>query len=224
MSKLWFTSDTHFGDRKIPLYCKRHFCLNKQELKKINSISSKGGSLCNEWHNWTSSIDSIEKMNEHLLSKINNFVMKDDELWHLGDFCYSQKDLLEKNIKKYLDKINCKNIYLIFGNHDNKIIGKFFKESFEIKEITYKNKKITLNHYAHAIWNESHKGSWMLYGHSHSTAEQWLDRIIPERFSMDVGVDNIYKLFGEYRPISFEEINKIFSFKKGLSIDNSEKK
>ena len=31
----------------------------------------------------------------------------------------------------------------------------------------------------------------------------------PKGKSLDVGVDNIYKLFGEYRPISINEIIKL---------------
>jgi calcineurin-like phosphoesterase family protein len=221
MSKLWFTSDTHFGHKRIPLYCKRNFCLTKLEQKKIDSIWANGAKLSTNWTKWAPSWESIEKMNDYLICKINEFVKKDDVLWHLGDFCFCPENLLENSVKNYLEKINCKNIFLIFGNHDNKEIGKFFKESYETKEIIYKNKTIILSHYAHAIWNKSHRGSWMLYGHSHSTAEEWLDKLIPERFSIDVGVDNINKLFGEYRPICFDEIEKIFKLKKGCSIDKN---
>lgn len=60
----------------------------------------------------------------------------------------------------------------------------------------------------------------MLYGHSHSTAEEWLNQMMPNRRSIDVGVDNAYKLLGEYKPFSYEEIVNIMASKKGHSIDH----
>jgi calcineurin-like phosphoesterase family protein len=142
-------------------------------------------------------------------------------LWHLGDYCYSPKNKVEEYAQKHLKRINCKNIYFCWGNHDNKKIAPFFKECHERFELNYKNKLVVLSHYAQAVWNKSHHGSWMLYGHCHGSAEEWLDQTMPQRFSMDVGIDNIYKILGEYRPVSFEEIEKIFSKRKGISIDKS---
>ena len=40
---------------------------------------------------------------------------------------------------------------------------------------------------------------------------------------MDVGVDNINRLFGEYRPISFDELLTIINSKKDIYIDHHEK-
>lgn len=221
MGRLWFTADTHFSHKKIPLYTKRYFCLNKQERKTLDLIWSEGGPNSSKWTRWSPSWESITRMNEYLINKINEFVRPSDTLWHLGDFCYSPQNRIEEYAQKNLNRINCKNINICWGNHDSKKIAPFFKECHERCEIKYKNKLIILSHYAQAVWNKSHVGSWMLYGHCHSTAENWLDSAMPQRLSMDVGVDNIYKILGEYRPISFDEIFKIFNSRKGLSIDNS---
>jgi calcineurin-like phosphoesterase family protein len=220
--KIWFTADTHFGHRRIPLYTRRYFCLSKEERKKVDFIWGSGGpSSCN-WSKWTPSWQSISRMNDYLISRINDVVRKDDVLWHLGDFCYAPKNRLEEFVKNYLERINCKNIFLCWGNHDDKRISKYFKQCHERYELNINNKLIVLSHYAQAVWNKSHNGSWMLYGHCHSTAEDWLDKFMPQRLSIDVGVDNVYKIFGEYRPISFEEVNDLFLKRKGLSIDNSQ--
>lgn len=220
MGKLWFTSDTHFSHKKIPLYSKRYFCLTKDE-QKIADIIYTSGPGHKDWSTWSPSWESLSRMNDHLINKINEYVNKDDALWHLGDFCFSPKDKVEEYTKKIIDRINCKNIYFVWGNHDSKMISKFFKECHERCEIRHGSNYIVMSHYAQAVWNKSHYGSWMLYGHSHSTAEKWLDDAMPGRFSMDVGVDNAYRIFGEYRPISFEEIAKIFKTRKGLSIDKT---
>ena len=213
----WFTSDTHFGHKRIPLYAKRKIFLNKEELRSAEKIWNS----CS-YVNWSPSWNSIHKMNEHIINKINKCVKKNDILWHLGDFSFSKKNEIEISAKKYLDQINCKNIFLIRGNHDDSKIFNLFKESYDIKEIIVHNKLIILNHYAQAIWRKSHSGSWMLYGHSHSSAENWLDNAMPGRLSMDVGIDNIYKIKGEYRPISFKEIEELFKKRSGVSIDVNE--
>lgn len=213
----WFTSDTHFGHKRIPLYAKRKLFLNKEESKSAEKIWNSSSFV-----SWSPSWNSIKKMNEHLINKINQYVKKDDVLWHLGDFCFAKKEELESSVEKYLSQINCKNVFLIRGNHDDPKIYSYFKESYDVKEIIVRNKLIVMNHYAQAVWRKSHSGSWMLYGHSHSTAENWLDQTMPGRLSMDVGVDNVYKIKGEYRPISFEEIEEIFLKRSGNSIDKNE--
>lgn len=221
MGKIWFTADTHFSHKRIPLYTKRKFCLSKEEQNKVDYIwHSNGGPNVR----WSPSWESISRMNDYLINKINEVVKRDDILWHLGDFVVcGKKRNYEEEVEKILKKINCKNIFLIWGNHDKKQTANLFNECHERYELKYKSKHIVLSHYAQAVWNKSHTGAWMLYGHSHSTAENWLDGAMPERLSMDVGVDNIYKLLGEYRPISFEEIENLFKRRKGSSIDNGKK-
>jgi calcineurin-like phosphoesterase family protein len=73
---------------------------------------------------------------------------------------------------------------------------------------TFKHEKdsLFLSHYAHRVWNGSHKGVIHLYGHSHASLE---DK--PYGKSMDVGVDAAYRLFGEYRPFHIDEIKSIMS-------------
>lgn len=211
---IWFTADTHFGHKRIPFYSKREFCLTAEEKRKIKTEEIGYSNSC-------ASKDSINRMDDYLISNINKFVKQNDTLWHLGDFCFGPKESISQYAEKYRSRINCKNIFLIWGNHDDKSIGKFFTDCFEKIEIKHNSKIIVLNHYAQAIWHKSNYGSWMLYGHSHGNAEDWLDKSMPGRLSIDVGVDNIYKLIGEYRPISFEEISKLFKNRKGVSIDIS---
>ncbi len=216
MRNVWFTSDTHFGHLKIPLYSKREFCFSESELETAKEI----------WENrshrntkWTPSIDSIIKMDDHLIDQINKHVDKDDILWHLGDFCFWKKTNFYNFSKSYREKINCKNVFLVRGNHDPDEIEPVFEGFFNYKEIKVQSKNIVLSHYSHCFWNKSHYGSWMLYGHAHGSAENWLDEHMPQRLSMDVGVDNAFKILGEYRPFSFQEISSIIGTRKGYNID-----
>lgn len=196
---IYFTADTHFGHTNIIKYCNRPF-------------------------------DSIYDMDESILYEINKVVKTTDTLYHLGDFAFH-------SIKHYIDRINCKKIIFIYGNHDKcnrkelhrllpcfdiirtKIYKQDYRSLFHNEDGTI---DIVLCHYALAIWEKSHHGSLHLYGHSHSNAEESLDRLMPGRRSMDVGIDNAARLLGCYRPFSFEEIYEILSKKKGYSLDHHE--
>ena len=217
MRKVWFTADTHFGHKKIPFYARRKFCLDDQESEKLESI----------WRNksmhsdWAPSWASIAKMDDYLIRCINDHVDKDDILWHLGDFCYGHKGRLAETARKYRERINCRNVFLVAGNHDTPEIKAAFDGCYDYHELKVSSKIIVLNHYSQAFWNKSHAKSWMLYGHAHGSAERWLDENMPGRLSMDVGVDNVFSVLGEYRPISFSEISAIFASRNGFNIDGN---
>jgi len=49
-----------------------------------------------------------------------------------------------------------------------------------------------------------YSGGYHLYGHGHGKYEKQLKRL--SHRSMDVGVDNIHRLTGEWRPISLDEV------------------
>jgi len=145
---------------------------------------------------------------------INKYVKQDDTLIILGDIIFGEKS----NISKILDRIICKNIYLIFGNHDDIIqksedLKSLFKGCYDNLEILVNKKLIFLSHYSHRVWKGSHKGNIHLYGHSHGNIKDYGK-------SMDVGVDAIYKKFGEYRPISYDEIIQIMDKIKIEIIDH----
>ena len=60
-------------------------------------------------------------------------------------------------------------------------------------------------HFPLAVWNKGHHDRKMLHGHVHGSFQH-------EGRSLDVGVDMAFKLFGEYRPFSQEDIDR---FMKG---------
>lgn len=221
--EVWFTADSHYNHGNIIKYCNRNIFLN--ETDKIVLEKSK------QWHNgnWKGteaskhrmSHKTIETMTENIIDLTNKYVGKDDILIHAGDVLFAPDNLYYSKCKEILDKINCKNIHLVWGNHDDDEysgINRLFKSTSDVLKLDVRGQKIIVCHYAMAIWDKSHRKSWQLYGHSHSEAEGWLDKMMPGRRSMDVGVDNIYKLFGEYRPISFHEINNIMINRPGHSI------
>lgn len=218
MRKVWFTADTHFGHKRIPFYARRLFCMSEQERNRVESIPIGSHS------NWTPSRESVVRMDNHLIDMINECVAPDDILWHLGDFCWGKSRGPSEVAKRYRARIACRNVFLVIGNHDREETWAAFDECHHYKEIKVGSKHIILSHYAHSFWNRSHYGSWMLYGHAHATAEAWMESHMPGRLSMDVGVDNIARLTGEYRPISSDEIASLFFSRKGFHVDGHKPK
>lgn len=139
---------------------------------------------------WRDNVDPIDCYNK--------YVQRKDYLYILGD-C---GDLKHRN------KIVCKHIFCILGNHDNKIeCQKAFgvNQVFKDKCIKYEDKQIFLHHFPFAYWDRSHLGRYHAYGHCHSNREDIMDAAFPGRRSMDVGLDNAMRLLGEYRPFTIDE-------------------
>ena len=161
--------------------------------------------------------DNVHIMDQVMLDRINETVGVDDTLYILGDFCFRGKKPID-----YRVRIACRDVHIIFGNHDREkdfvkhLISSENSYGFSsvqpVKEIIYCNQRIYLNHYAARVWPASHKGSWMCYGHSHSKLND--EDKISNRKTLDVGVDNTVnynKPFGQ--PWSFKELQKLFDKK-----------
>lgn len=179
MLNVWFTSDSHYGHRNI--------------VKSLSSWSDKRG--CRDF-------DSVEEMNDALVSGINAVVAPDDTLYHLGDWNFGGL----KNQAEFRSRVVCENIHLICGNHDfnhrsidPNTVAHGFSSVSDYKEIVIKGQEIVLSHYAFRVWNRQGKGSWHLYGHSHGQLPELKNK------SMDIGVDTIPGWF-DPQPWSFDEV------------------
>lgn len=158
----------------------------------------------------------VEEMNQALVKNINDVVGADDWLFHLGDWSFGGID----NVKKYRDQINCKNIVLVLGNHDQHIqkspdLQKLFTEvhpSYLERKIN--GQEITFCHYAMRVFNKSHRGAWNLYAHSHGSLPD-----DPTALAFDVGVD-----CWDYKPLHFDQVKEIMSRKTYQPIDHHGKK
>lgn len=172
-------------------------------------------------------------MNQAIVKGINSKVKYDDVLYHLGDWSFGGIE----QIWGFRKQINCQNIHLIFGNHDhhiedNKLLKNpdtnhhvkelhsqnLFASTQYVKTIKAGGVRIFMSHFAHRVWDKSHHGAIHLYGHSHSTLEE-----TPYGKSMDVGIDNYYRLFGKYEPFSLTQVLEIMNKRDVKLVDHHNK-
>jgi calcineurin-like phosphoesterase family protein len=179
---VFFTSDTHYYHKNIIKYSKRPF-------------------------------KDVEEMNDTLIKNYNKVVGSEDICYHLGDFGFSHPQNL-RTIIKALPNLQA----IILGNHDDahnfRGIVPVVKDYLEIKvpdsDAKQGIQRIVLFHYSMRVWNQSHRGAWQLYGHSHGTLFD-----DPTLLSTDVGVDPM-----KYFPVSYEQLKERFKLKTFKPIDH----
>jgi calcineurin-like phosphoesterase family protein len=213
------TAIRYFGHGNIIKYCKRPFLTDYDKQGLSREGAWKDGAWINgQSSRWRMTEEAVWMMNNQIINNINDLVGENDTLWHLGDWAFAPKNDYYQRCRMYRDKIKCRNIYLVWGNHDHRTIGDLFNGTYDQHELYVGNQRVIVNHYAMAAWNKSHRGSIQLFGHSHGGADTWLDSVMPGHRSMDVGVDVANRILGHYRPFSFEEIMTIMNKRTGHSI------
>lgn len=218
----FFLADSHFFHNNIIKYSNRPFYAGRDLDPEVRADPK-----------WRPCNESVQLMDDTLIDNINRVVKPDDVLFHLGDFAYGIKSRYFDVCKGYRDRIRCRTIHFLRGNHDptmakvtgdpfdqRPVIYPLFTTTAEARTIELNGVTVRMSHYAHATWERSHRGSWCIFGHSHSSLEPWLDHHMPQSRQMDVGVDNAYKLLGEYRPFSFDEIKQLLGTRSGYAADH----
>lgn len=147
--------------------------------------------------------DSIEQMNNTLISNINACVHRDDTLYILGDI--SHRCSIE-NANEMIARIKGKKI-LIRGNHDKKYDENLFEGIYDFLEVNLYGHAISLMHYPMVEWPKSFHGSLHLHGHQHNKPEYNALQREQGILRYDVGVDANY-----YCPVSINEILAHFNF------------
>jgi calcineurin-like phosphoesterase family protein len=196
--KVWITSDTHFGHKNI--------------VRGTTNWRTQDGQIPIDS---TRDFQTIEQMNERLVDGINHFVGQDDTLIMLGDVSFGGFE----NIGLFIDRIICKNIHLILGNHDHHIennrgdIRSKFLSVNHYLETNIEGKDFVLCHYPLQSWNGLNKGVIHLHGHVHLPE----DKKFGKGKKMDVGVDG-----NGMDPYSIDDIIKIMDKRQILSDMNND--
>jgi calcineurin-like phosphoesterase family protein len=192
----------NFGHRNIIKYQNRPF-MSEEEKTALENAETR-----DEIKAVRISNETLKLHDDTMIDNINGMVMSNDTLYHLGDFCMGGYE----DYERYRKRINCKNVYLIKGNHDtkDKRIRNLFVKIRDLYKVKWNGEKIILCHYPMLRWDCGHYGAWHLYGHCHGGLAPFLSDhdLDTKLLSMDVGVD-----CNNYAPVSFETVKKIMEYK-----------
>jgi len=193
--QLYFTSDTHYMHKNI--------CRGTTSWSNAEDI--------------TRDFKTLDQMNDRIVNGINSTVGQDDILFHLGDWSFNGFERIEE----FRNRINCRNIHLILGNHDHHIerdregIQRLFSSVNQYTELEVnKEYNFVLMHYPIMSWNKMNDGVVHLHGHVHLSP----DRRIGKGKMMDVGVDG-----NGMDPISLSKVLTLMSpqpIKSGFEFDH----
>ena len=174
---MWFFSaDWHLGHANIIKYCKRPFLSREEE--GLLAMIDRGAIPAKDLR---ISPETTNRMTDTIIDSTNAVVGPDDNLVVIGDFCWTPQDGKYDVAKKYRDRINCKNMFLIWGNHDDRRFlhpldpvtqlpdpkRALFKACYDQYVFSVDGEHIFTSHYPCRSWDMAHHGSWDLYGHVH---------------------------------------------------------
>jgi calcineurin-like phosphoesterase family protein len=147
----------------------------------------------------------IVEMEDHFITNINKLVLPNDELWVLGDFVWKAS-----RVGHFRQRLKVRKLHIVQGNHDVPSLRNHVSSFDSMVYRRFGNLHFHLTHYPMASWRGRFAAkSIHLYGHSHGTLEDTLSITFPGRRSMDVGIDNAFKILGEWRPFSMDEVLRL---------------
>jgi calcineurin-like phosphoesterase family protein len=163
--------------------------------------------------------DSIDEMNDSLLSSINRRAKTNDILYILGDVAFRNKGGFTA-AAGMVARLRCKKKRLVLGNHDRDDASKWAKSGL-FESVTRLDEldaggfgyhaSLTLCHYPLLSWSRSHyngtseKPSIMIHGHLHSSREDNERNRAKGIFRYDCGVDA-----NDYAPVHIADIISFF--------------
>jgi calcineurin-like phosphoesterase family protein len=162
MSKVFFTSDTHFGHTNVIKYCNRPF----QDVREMDKA------LIENWNSKVAPDDIVYHLGDFAFYSVDNIF---EILKQLNGYIFFVPGNHDKNLLKTIDK------YRIELGINIQVLPTLYHETFSVED---ERIPFVMCHYAMRVWDKSHYGAIHLYGHSHGTM---LDD--PNARSMDVGVD-----------------------------------
>lgn len=191
---------------------------NKQQFSSENVYFSSDfhlnhKNICSAtstWKSGTRDFCSVEAMNDAIISSVNETVPEDCVLFYMGDFNFGDK----AQTRALRDKINCREIHFIYGNHDEHIrrnpeMRAAFSSCQDFAEILVDRQLISLFHYPMKVWNKAHHGAYALTGHSHGS--------LPYSDG-ELGIDVGWCVWR--KPLSFQEVRDVLRPRRFVPVDH----
>ncbi len=119
---------------------------------------------------WRGFGDDVAAHDAMILSRLNERVGEDDELWLLGDLCRARIE----DVMAMRESIACRTVHVVVGNHDSRskfvTCGLFDSVDYYAQVGRHKRDgyKFVMSHYPMLDWDRAYHGSFMLHGHIHS--------------------------------------------------------
>lgn len=125
--------------------------------------------------------ESVEEMDEFLITCWNKIVRKNSHVWHLGDFGFGTVE----HQRRIFDRLNGVK-HLLVGNHDKSSVARAdfgWASVDQIRVLKAGDLKIVCCHYPMREWPDYFRNTVHFHGHTHNN-------IPSSRRSFDVGMDN----------------------------------
>lgn len=177
---VYIVSDTHFNHQKLCHSYPNHFDSHR-------------------------TYETIEEMNEHIITTWNKTISKNDVVIFLGDFAWGKPFKEIPNIAKNLyDQLNYKGFIWIEGNHDG-VLKNSFKNMIPNLKFQYKDGIYLCQHRdfdeESELLKENTDATHLIHGHTHYTNKLSLttDNLIQNNVCWEAW----------YRPVHISEIKCI---------------
>jgi calcineurin-like phosphoesterase family protein len=204
-SRVFFTSDTHFGHNRDFVYAARGF----------KDVQEHDRELVRIWNETVSPDDIVvhlgdftvgagphsEEFTRNKINQLNGTIY----------FVWGNHNAGMKGI--YLDEMKSQGYSSDIAVYPLRALNNKLCFIGQTAVIRIGSQLIHVSHYAHHIWYESHHGSWLLSGHSHGSDKTSLPEST-DFLRMDMGWD-VHK-----KPKAFDEIQRIMNKKKIKIIDH----
>ena len=168
----------------------------------------------------------VKEMSEKLIENWNSVVTNNDIVFVLGDTFWFNDS---RTIKKVLEQLNGKEIYILPGNHcdfdayhrvddprihlcQDIVCLWLTSADFERRHWHRKTMEIWMSHYPMMTWPHRENGAFQLFGHIHSQPgkTEGVDQDLALHWNQaDVGSD-----YWEWKPVLFEDVLKYMQNKK----------
>jgi calcineurin-like phosphoesterase family protein len=156
----WFTSDNHFGHKRIIEYAHRPF----------KTVEEMDEAMIQQWNHVVQPQDKVYVVGDFSFHRPDKTLQILNRLNGYKALILGNHDKPKRMTQPAIDA---------WG-----MVLPYYKLKVPDADRPRGVQEIVLLHYAMRVWDKSHRGSWHLYGHSHGSLPD-----DPNALSMDVGVD-----------------------------------